>query len=136
MRLVDAQARGSGVRAAADAVLTDGRLALLTGNDDELFDQLARGAVGGFVASAHLATARFVALYRALADSDLRTARKLWRQLQPITVAAFAEPNPAPVKAALAQQGWLAEDVRAPLLPAGRATTQALQAAVAQAEAG
>jgi len=120
-------------RAAADAVLADGRLALLAGNDDELFDQLARGAVGGFVASAHLATARFVAFYRAMADSDLRTARRLWRQLQPITAAAFAEPNPAPVKAALAQQGWLVDGVRAPLLAAGQATTQALQAAVAQA---
>ncbi len=123
-------------RAAADAVLTDGRLALLAGNDDELFDQLARGAVGGFVASAHLATARFVALYRAIAANDLNTARRLWLRLQPITAAAFAEPNPAPVKAALAQLGWLADDVRAPLLPAGRATAQALQAAVAQAEAG
>ncbi|OYU73724.1 MAG: 4-hydroxy-tetrahydrodipicolinate synthase, partial [Burkholderiales bacterium PBB5] len=123
-------------RAAADAVLADGRLALLAGNAAELFAQLARGAVGGFVASAHLATARFVALYRAMAANDLATARRLWRQLQPITAAAFAEPNPAPVKAALAQQGWLADDVRPPLLPAGQATTQALQAAVAQAEAG
>ena len=120
-------------RAAADAVLADGRLALLAGNDDELFDQLARGAVGGFAASAHLATGSFVALYRAMAANDLNTARRLWRRLQPITAAAFAEPNPAPVKAALAQQGWLVDGVRAPLLAAGQATTQALQAAVAQA---
>ena len=123
----------SGDRAAADAVMADGRLALLAGNDDELFDQLARGAVGGFVASAHLATGGFVALYRAIAANDLATARRLWRQLQPITAAAFAEPNPAPVKAALARQGWLADEVRPPLMPAGQATAQALLAAVAQA---
>jgi 4-hydroxy-tetrahydrodipicolinate synthase len=43
----------SGDRAAAEAVLADGRLALLAGNDDELFDQLARGAVGGITASDH-----------------------------------------------------------------------------------
>jgi len=122
-------------RAAAELVLADGRLALLGGNDDELFDQLARGAVGGFVASAHLATARFVALYRAMAGNDLHTARRLWRQLQPITAAAFAEPNPAPVKAALARQGWLADELRAPMRAAGAATTQALMAAVARADA-
>lgn len=122
-------------RAAAEVVLADGRLALLGGNDDELFDQLARGAVGAIVASAHLATGVFVALYRAMAAHDLPTARRLWRQLQPITAAAFAEPNPAPLKAALARQGWLADGLRLPMLPADATTGQALLAAVARAAA-
>jgi 4-hydroxy-tetrahydrodipicolinate synthase len=52
------------------AVLADGRLALLAGNDDELFDQLARGAAGGITASAHVATAAFVALHRLLAGQQ------------------------------------------------------------------
>ena len=95
----------SGDRAAAEAVLTDGRLALLGGNDDELFDQLARGAVGAITASAHLATARFVALHRLMQGQQLIAARALWQDLAPLTVAAFAEPNPAPLKAALARQG-------------------------------
>ncbi|MFY9513235.1 MAG: 4-hydroxy-tetrahydrodipicolinate synthase [Rubrivivax sp.] len=116
----------SGDRAAAEALLADGRLSLLAGNDDELFDQLARGAVGGITATAHLATADFVALQRAIAAGQLAPARALWRRLAPLARAAFAEPNPAPLKAALARQGWMAEVLRAPMQPASPATAQAL----------
>ena len=123
-------------RDAADTVLADGRLALLGGNDDELFDQLARGAAGAITASAHLATRSFVALHRALAHSDLPTARSLWRGLLPVTAAAFAEPNPAVIKGALARQGWLLDELRAPMHPAGGAAVQALLAAAARAQGG
>lgn len=107
----------SGDRAAAEAVLADGRLALLAGNDDELFDQLARGAAGGVTASAQLAPRRFVELAQHVARGQLTPARALWRRLYPLTRAAFAEPNPMPIKAALAQQGWMANELRAPMLP-------------------
>lgn len=112
----------SGDRAAAEAILADGRLALLGGNDDELFDQLARGAAGGIVASAHLATADFVALQRDIRAGALDDARRRWRRLAPLTRALFAEPNPAPLKGALARQGWLADELRAPMQPAGADT--------------
>lgn len=120
-------------RAAAEIVLADGRLALLAGNDDEIFDQLARGATGAIAASAHLATASFVALHRLMQAGELQQARALWRRLQPLTAAAFAEPNPAPVKAALARQGWLLDELRAPMWPAGEATASALLAAASTA---
>lgn len=116
----------SGDRATAEAVLADGRLALLAGNDDELFDQLARGAVGGITASAHVATARFVALLDAFQRGRLADARMLWRTLQPLVKAAFAEPNPSPVKAALAREGWIADELRAPMQRAAAATGQRL----------
>lgn len=123
-------------RAAADALLADGRLALLAGNDDELFDQLARGAAGAITASAHLATAGFVALADALrGPGRLDEARALWRQLQPITRLAFAEPNPAPIKAALALAGALHQGLRAPLQTAAPETSRALWAAAQTAEA-
>ena len=121
----------SGERAAADAVLADGRLALLGGNDDELFDQLARGAAGGITASAHLATAGFVQLAGLLHGGRLADARALWRRLAPITQAAFAEPNPAVIKGALARLGWLADGLRPPMLPAAAASVDALLAAAA-----
>ena len=121
----------SGDRNAAEAILADGRLALLGGNDDELFDQLARGATGGITASAQVAPAAFVELHRLMTAGALHAARALWRQLQPVTRALFAEPNPAPLKAVLARQGWMAEELRAPMHPAAAATAQAAGAAVA-----
>lgn len=122
----------SGDRAAAEAVLADGRLALLAGNDDELFDQLARGAAGGITASAHASAAAFVELHRLLAGQRLPEARALWRQLLPVTRAAFAEPNPGPLKALLCRQGWLADELRAPMQPAATATGDALWEAISR----
>ena len=95
----------------------------------ELFDQLARGAVGGITASAHLRTADFVALPRHVAAGRLPDARALWRSLLPLVRAAFAEPNPAPLKAALAREGWIAEELRAPMQRASAATADAVLAA-------
>lgn len=118
----------SGDRAAAETVLADGRLALLAGNDDELFDQLARGAAGGIVASAHLATPHFVQLARCIQAGELVQARALWRGLAPLARALFAEPNPAPLKGALAWQGAIDPRLRPPLLPAGSATLQGVRA--------
>jgi 4-hydroxy-tetrahydrodipicolinate synthase len=119
----------SGDRAAAEALLADGRLALLAGNDDELFDQLARGAAGGITASAQVDAAAFVALARALQAARLDEARAAWRRLYPLTRTLFAEPNPAPIKAVLARQGWLHDEVRAPLQ---RASTAVVEAALAR----
>jgi 4-hydroxy-tetrahydrodipicolinate synthase len=121
----------SGDRAAAEAVLADGRLALLCGNDDELFDQLARGAAGGITASAHAQTSAFVELHQLLRSQQLQQAQALWRHLLPITRALFAEPNPAPLKALLSRQGWLADELRAPLHRASAATAEAALAALA-----
>lgn len=122
-------------RAAAESVLADGRLALLGGNDDELFDQLARGAVGAITATAHLATAQFVALERLLRYAELGRARALWRVLAPLTAAAFIAPNPVAIKAALARQGWMDDAVRAPMLAAARGSADVVMAAVGAAEA-
>ncbi len=41
----------------------------------------------------------------------------------------FSEPNPGPLKAMLARQGWLRNELRAPMTPA----SEALEAALAQA---
>lgn len=123
----------SGDRDAAEQVLADGRLAWLGGNDDEMFDQLARGACGAIAASAHLATAGFAQLCRAMSRQSLVEARLLWRQLRPITQAAFGQPNPMVIKGALARQGWIENLLREPLHPADDATVQALLAAEAAA---
>ncbi len=105
---------------AAEALLADGRLALLGGNDDEMFDQLARGASGVIAASSQVRTADFVRLVDGLRAGRLSEARRLWRELLPLTRALFAEPNPVVIKGVLARQGWMGDGCRAPMLPASR----------------
>ncbi|MFJ9947483.1 dihydrodipicolinate synthase family protein [Kitasatospora sp. NPDC091207] len=96
--------------------------AVLAGEDAFLAPMLALGAAGGILASAHLATARFVELAAAWERGDVPRARALGHRLTALTVAAFAAPNPAVVKGVLHAQGRIpTPDVRLPLLPAGPA---------------
>ncbi|MFI6843381.1 dihydrodipicolinate synthase family protein [Kitasatospora sp. NBC_00085] len=94
--------------------------AVMAGDDVFLSPLLALGAAGGILASAHLATARFVELAAAWECGDVPKARALGRRLNALAVAAFAAPNPSVVKGVLHAQGRIpTPDVRLPLLPAG-----------------
>lgn len=109
------------------ALIEEGRLQVLAGEDAQIFSTLALGGAGAIAASAHLQTRRFVDLIEALHASDLPRARQLWRLLRPLIEAAFAEPNPAPVKALLAAQGWLHDGLRPPMAAASPALCAALR---------
>jgi 4-hydroxy-tetrahydrodipicolinate synthase len=101
--------------------------AVLAGDDVFLSPLLALGAAGGIAASAHVATGRFAALAAAWRDGDLATARLLGPALARLSAAAFAEPNPSVIKAALHAQGRIpTPDVRLPLLPAAPESAAAL----------
>ncbi|MCX5213486.1 dihydrodipicolinate synthase family protein [Kitasatospora sp. NBC_00240] len=98
--------------------------AVLAGDDAFLSPLLALGAAGGILASAHLATTRFVELAAAWQAGEAARARVLGHQLAALAKAAFAGPNPTVIKAALHAQGRIpTPDVRLPLLPAGPVET-------------
>lgn len=103
------------------ALIRDGRLQVLTGEDINIFNSLCLGGSGAIAASAHLRPERFVALYRALAAGRLDEGRRIFHELAPLIQALFAEPNPAPVKALLAAQGLIRDGLRMPMTRAGDA---------------
>jgi 4-hydroxy-tetrahydrodipicolinate synthase len=113
---------------ATEALIDDGQLQVLCGNDAEWFASRCLGAAGAVAASAHVRTELFVAFDRALAAGELATARAWWRRLAPLTRALFDEPNPAPVKALLAHLGECRDEVREPLMPASGALRTRLEA--------
>ena len=107
--------------------------AIMAGDDVFLSPLLALGAAGGILASAHLATGQFAALAAAWRGGDLGAARRLGPALARLSAAAFAEPNPSVIKAALHAQGRIpTPGVRLPLLPAAPALAGALLARVAE----
>ena len=107
--------------------------AIMAGDDVFLSPLLALGAAGGILASAHLATGQFAALAAAWQGGDLGAARRLGPALARLSAAAFAEPNPSVIKAALHAQGRIpTPGVRLPLLPAAPASAGALLARVAE----
>ncbi|PCE24068.1 4-hydroxy-tetrahydrodipicolinate synthase [Paraburkholderia acidicola] len=102
----------------ADTTLTlilDGRLKVLAGDDLDIFHTLCIGGSGAIAASAHLRPERFVEMYRVLAAGRLDEGRAIFHTLAPLIRALTTEPNPGPVKAALAAQGWLRNELRAPM---------------------
>jgi 4-hydroxy-tetrahydrodipicolinate synthase len=117
-----------GNTAKTQALIADGRLQVLTGEDAQIFHTLALGGAGAISACAHWQTPRFVELMALLRLGDLPAARHLWQALQPWVEACFAEPNPAPLKAMLAHAGWMRSELRAPMMPASEALQDRLKA--------
>ncbi len=109
-----------------EALIADGRLQVLCGNDAEWFSSRCLGGAGAIAASVHIRTDLFVAFDQAIARGDLAKARTLWRLLKPITTGLFDEPSPAPVKALLAAAGECRNEVRAPMTTASPALIERL----------
>ena len=113
--------------AKTQALIADGRLAVLAGEDAQMFTTLALGGTGAIAASAHWQAPQFVELVALLRAGDLAAARQRWQALQPWVELCFAEPNPAPLKAVLAQAGWMRNELRAPMMPASQGLMERLQ---------
>jgi len=89
---------------------------VLTGEDAFYFTMLCNGADGGILASAHLATERFVEIARLISANDLGAAREIWSTLQGLVPRLFQEANPMPIKHCLWRQGLISSpECRLPL---------------------
>src|SRR5262249_15246615 len=89
---------------------------ILTGDDALFFPLLCSGANGGILASAHIATERFVAVARLVGANDHAAARARWAPLIPFIPRLFHEANPMPIKHCLWRQGVIASpECRLPL---------------------
>ncbi|MGA3888499.1 4-hydroxy-tetrahydrodipicolinate synthase [Ralstonia nicotianae] len=112
-------------------LIADGRLQVLAGEDAQVFGTLCLGGVGAIIASAHVRTALFVEMARAIREQRLDDARRLHHALAPVIRLLFAATNPGPLKAWLAAQGLVRNVLRAPMTVA----PEGLQAALAEAVA-
>jgi 4-hydroxy-tetrahydrodipicolinate synthase len=103
-------------------------LRVFSGDDSQNFAALCLGAHGTIAAAAHILPEWHVRIRELLNRGELAAARRLAVALQPLVRDLFAEPNPAPLKALLAEQAWCAADVRLPFLPASAALRERLRA--------
>lgn len=117
------------------ALLSDGRLNVLCGDDHRIFASLCVGATGMVAATAHLHPQRFAELMTLVDAGRLQQARALWQRLWPLSMALFAEPNPAPLKAALSVRLGLQDTLRAPMRRAGESIRERVAQALAALEA-
>jgi 4-hydroxy-tetrahydrodipicolinate synthase len=111
----------AGSTATTLALIRDGRLQVLAGNDIEMFATLCAGGAGAIAASAHLRPREFVRMFDEIATGRLVDARARFHALAPLIEMVFEEPNPGPVKAALASLGLIEEVLRPPMSRASAA---------------
>lgn len=102
-------------------------LKVFSGDDNQNFVALCLGAHGTIAASAHVLPAWHVRVFELLRQGQLDAARRLSVALQPMIRCLFEEPNPAPLKAVLAAQGYGEATVRLPFVPASRELCERLQ---------
>ncbi|MFY9924161.1 MAG: 4-hydroxy-tetrahydrodipicolinate synthase [Opitutaceae bacterium] len=101
-------------------------ITVLSGDDSLTLAFMASGAEGVISVASNLVPREISRMVRLARQNDFARATKLHRKLYPLFRALFVEPNPVPLKAALARAGIISsEAVRLPLCamePANRAT--------------
>ena len=88
---------------------------ILSGDDGLTLPFMSVGAVGVVSVAANLLPAEVCALVDTFRRGDIATAQELHRRLAGIFKDLFIEPNPVPVKTALAWRGEMSNEVRLPL---------------------
>lgn len=117
----------SGDIAKTRALVADSRLQVLSGEDSHIFSTMAQGGHGAIAAAAHLHTRRFVRILQLIKAGEMAKASALWEPLLPLIEGLFSEPNPGPLKALLARQGLVRDELRSPMTRASAALTEHLQ---------
>jgi 4-hydroxy-tetrahydrodipicolinate synthase len=92
-------------------------VAILSGDDSMTLPALAVGATGVISVASNLIPKQVGDMVRAFLGGGAREAEHMHRKYYPLFRDLFIEANPVPVKAALARQGWMTEEVRLPLVP-------------------
>jgi len=116
-------------------LITRTRLQILAGEDGNILTTLCAGGSGAITAAAHIFPQRYTALYEAVRAQRLDQARAIFHRLWPLIQLLFAEPNPAGIKAALAQQGLIEDLCRAPMSTASPALNAQLATLMQRLEA-
>jgi len=107
-------------------------ITVLSGDDSLTLPFMAVGAEGVISVASNLFAREIGQMVRCALAGDFVKAAKLHRKLYPVFKALFIEPNPVPIKAAVARAGIIdSADVRAPLCEMSAANARLLEHALA-----
>ena len=101
--------------------------AVMRGDDGLTLPFMSAGASGVISVASNLIVAPLVEMVRAANENDFATAKTTFLQYYPLFKAIFIEPNPVPIKYALARAGIIqSPEVRLPLTPLTDASKEQL----------
>ncbi|MBR0085149.1 MAG: 4-hydroxy-tetrahydrodipicolinate synthase [Lachnospiraceae bacterium] len=95
--------------------LTEGRLDLYSGNDDQVVPILSLGGKGVISVLANIAPQETHEMVASFLAGDINKSREIQLRAMPLISALFCEVNPIPVKKAVALMGMEAGPLRLPL---------------------
>jgi 4-hydroxy-tetrahydrodipicolinate synthase len=104
------------------------KFTILSGDDSLTLPFMSVGAQGVVSVASNVIPREVANMVRAFAAGRPAAALKLHAKLYPLFKDLFIESNPAPVKAALAMQGFIAEELRLPLVPISQQNRAVLRA--------
>ncbi|MBQ8536252.1 MAG: 4-hydroxy-tetrahydrodipicolinate synthase, partial [Clostridia bacterium] len=113
-------------------VLTQDKLDMYSGNDDQIVPILSVGGKGCISVLSNIMPRETVEITRRWFKGDTAGAAALQLKYQPLISALFCEVNPIPVKAAMAAIGYCENLLRLPLTPMEEAHQKALMALMAK----
>jgi 4-hydroxy-tetrahydrodipicolinate synthase len=105
---------------------------LLSGDDLTVAAFIAQGGDGCISVTSNVAPDLCRALYSAVRHGRVKEAQRLSAEVTKLTVALFAETNPAPVKYALSLLGFMPARLRLPLVEPSDATKARIAEALRQ----
>ncbi len=130
------EATGNVLRTQTLVRMLGDRLSILSGDDALTLSIVASGGAGVISVTSNLLPAEVARATGLALSGDLAAARGRHLALLPLHEAMFLEPNPAPVKAALAAEGRMKDVVRLPIVAASEATRAAVAKALAAVRRG
>jgi 4-hydroxy-tetrahydrodipicolinate synthase len=104
--------------------------AVYSGNDDSALALILMGGQGVISVTANVAPRGVAEMCKAALAGDFARARQLNNQLLPLHSKLFVEPNPIPVKWALARMGRISGGLRLPMTPLSAAAEPIVLAAM------
>ena len=107
---------------------------ILSGDDSLTLPFLAVGASGVVSVASNLLPSEISGLVNAFPRGDAAAAEKIHRRLFPLVKMLFIEPNPVPIKTALAWRDAMSAECRLPLCEMSQANRQRLQKALEEFE--
>lgn len=128
-------ATGDVARGAALIAKLPDSFAVYSGDDPTALALLRAGGKASFSVTANVAAGAVAELCRLALAGEFSQAEAVDQQLAAVHRALFLEPNPIPVKWALAEQGLIAPGIRLPLTPLSDNHHGAVRAALEQMNA-
>ena len=111
------EAGGNIAKTVETFALTEGKVDIYSGNDDEIVPIMSMGGKGVISVLSNLLPAETSRLCHSALDGDFAFAAAAQCRYTPLIRALFSEVNPIPVKAAMAAMGWCGPEIRLPLTP-------------------